>query len=246
MIIDVHAHLGWDHVFDEDFTWEEQLEKHQTFSVDKTILQPASCHDIETVREQHDRIARAARDYPGQFYGMANPNPHLKDAVYEEEVRRCVEELGFVGIKIHTFAHAVHPGGRDGTKVFKLAQKLNVPVMVHTGAGIPFANPTNLIAPALAFPDVNIVMAHCGMMIMAGETAIAMKAAPNLYADITWTAGFNLRHWAHEFGAHRFLFGTDHADNAGTELAKVKTCGLTEEEQEWILHQSAQSVYRLK
>lgn len=245
MIIDVHAHLGWDYVFDEDFSWEEQLGKHEQYGIAKTILQPASCHDIETVREQHDRIAQAAKAYPGQYYGMANPNPHLKDAVYEEEVRRCVEELGFVGIKIHTFAHAVHPGGRDGKKVFALARELNVPVMVHTGAGIPFANPTNLIEPALEFPDVKIVMAHCGMMIMAGETSIALKAAPNLYADITWTAGFNLRHWSREFGAHRFMFGTDHADNTGTELAKVKTCGLTDEEQEWILYRSAQSVYRL-
>jgi predicted TIM-barrel fold metal-dependent hydrolase len=245
VIIDVHAHLGWDYVFDEEFSWEEQLEKHETYSIAKTILQPASCHDIETVREQHDRIAQVTKAFPGQFYGMANPNPHLKDAVYEAEVRRCVEELGFVGIKIHTFAHAVHPGGRDGRKVFALARKLDVPVMVHTGAGIPFANPTNLIAPALEFPDVKIVMAHCGMMIMAGETAIALKAAPNLYADITWTAGFNLRHWSQEFGANRFMFGTDHADNTGTELAKVKTCGFTEEEQEWILFRSAQSVYRL-
>ncbi|GLX70953.1 amidohydrolase family protein [Paenibacillus glycanilyticus] len=245
MIIDVHAHLGWDYVFDEDFTWEEQLEKHETHGIAKTILQPASCHDLETVKEQHDRIAEAAKVYPGKFYGMANPNPHLKDAIYESEIRRCVEELGFVGIKMHTFAHAVHPGGRDGRKLFALARELSVPVMVHTGAGIPFANPTNLITPALEFPDVNIIMAHCGMMIMAGETAIAMKAAPNLYADITWTAGFNLRHWSQEFGAHRFMFGTDHADNAGTELAKVKTCGLTVEEQEWILYRSAQSVYRL-
>lgn len=245
MIIDVHAHLGLDCVFDEDFTLEEQLEKHAAYGIASTILQPASCHDLPTVRAQHDRIAAAAAAYPGRFYGMANPNPHLPDAVYEAEVRRCVEELGFVGIKIHTFAHAVHPAGRDGRQVFSLARKLGVPVMVHTGAGIPFANPTNLIGVARDYPDVHIVMAHCGMMIMAGETSIAMREAPNLYADITWTAGFNLRHWCEEFGAERFLFGTDHADNAGTEIAKVRTCGLSAGDQESIFGRSAERLYRL-
>lgn len=245
MIIDAHAHLGQDCVFDEHFTEAELLEKHREYGVTQTIVQPASCHDLESVRAQHDAIAELTSRYPGQFVGMANPNPHLPDAAYEAEVRRCVEELGFVGIKIHTFAHAVHPGGRAGRKVFQLASKLKVPVMVHTGAGIPFANPTNLIQPAREFEDVSIVMAHCGMMIMAGETGIAMQECSNLYADITWTAGFQLRHWSEQFGAHRFMFGTDHADNTGTELAKVRSCGLSEADQDWILQGTARQVYGL-
>ncbi|WP_168122138.1 amidohydrolase family protein [Paenibacillus sp. HB172176] len=245
MIIDVHAHLGWDQVFDEDFTLQDLLNKHQRFSINKTIVQPGSCHTIEDVRKQHDVIAEASKRYPGQFHGMANPNPHLPELVYETEVRRCVEELGFVGIKIHTAAHGVNPGSRDGRKVFKLADKLGVPVMIHTGAGIPFANPSYLIQVAQDFPEVKIVMAHCGMMIMAGEVPIIMRACPNVYADMTWTAGFNIRNWSREFGAHRFMYGSDHADNAGTELGKIQTCDLTEEEREWIHHRSASAVYAL-
>jgi uncharacterized protein len=246
MRIDVHAHLGWDQVFDEMFSREEQLEKHAHFQVTATILQPATCHGLEDVKEQHDVIAGMTREFPGVFFGMANPNPHLKDPEYEAEVRRCVEELGFVGIKLHTFAHAVHPCGRDGRKVFRLACELGVPVMVHTGAGIPFANPCNLIPVAEEFPEVPIIMAHCGMMIMAGETPIAMKRCPNLYADLTWTPGFHIRHWSEELGAYRFMFGTDHADNTGTELGKLQTCGLADEQLEWILHKTARAVYKLK
>ena len=196
---------------------------------------------------QHDAIAEAARLFPGKFYPrMANPNPHLRDDIYEAELRRCVEELGFIGVKLHTFAHAVHPGGRDGTKVFKLARELGIPVMVHTGAGIPFANPSNLIEVAERFPEVPIVMAHCGMMIMAGETILALRKCNNLYADITWTAGFQIKHWADEVGADRFMFGTDHADDTGTELAKIRTCGLRAEQQEQILHGTAERIYGIK
>ena len=245
MIIDVHAHIGWDCVFDENFTREEQLLKHKQFNVSKSIIQPGTCHDIETVREQHDTIATLAKKFPGEFYGMANPNPHLEASVYEEEVFRCVQKLGFVGIKMHTTAHAMNPLGKDGQKVFAVAQKLNIPVMVHTGAGIPFANPSNLIEAAERFPEVKIVMAHCGMMIMAGEAFLALKKCPNLFADITWTGGFLIRHWVEALGANRFMFGTDHADNTGTELSKVRTCGLTDEQQEWILHKTAESVFPL-
>ncbi|CAI6052176.1 amidohydrolase family protein [Cohnella sp. JJ-181] len=245
-IIDVHAHLGADCVFDELFTAEELLNKHREHGIGLSIVQPASCHDLEKVREQHDAIAALAAQYPGQILGMANPNPHLPDAAYAEEIRRCMEELGFVGIKMHTSAHAVHPDSRDGRKVFEQGRRWGVPVMVHTGAGIPFANPANLMASAERYPDVNIVMAHCGMMILAGETALAMSRHGNLYADITWTAGFQVRRWAKEFGAHRFLFGSDHADNAGAELGKLRTCGLSAEEQAWIFGKSAEALYRLR
>lgn len=245
MIIDVHAHLGCDRVFDDSFTEQEQWQKMKEFNVDFTILQPALVHTIEEVREQHDNIATLCKKHPDKFAGMANPNPHLTDDVYEKEIRRCIEDLGFVGIKIHTSAHGVNPMGRDGMRVFELAGKLNVPVMVHTGAGIPFANPSHLIPAAQAFPHVKIIIAHCGMMVLAGETYIAMKNHDNLYADITWTGGFLIRHWAHELGAHRFMFGTDHADNCGTELGKVRTSGLTQEEQDWILYKTALQVYKL-
>lgn len=54
MIIDVHAHIGQDYIFDEDFTAQEQLDKHRDHQVDITIVQPGTCHDIESVREQHN------------------------------------------------------------------------------------------------------------------------------------------------------------------------------------------------
>ena len=223
---------------------DEQLAKHRDFGIDATILQPASCHDIESVREQHDRIAELTRQYPGRYYGMANPNPHLKDVVYETEVRRCVEEPGFVGIKIHTFAHAVIRPDAPDAKCSSLPASSGPSWCTRERE---FRSPT----PRISLPWRRTIrkylssMAHCGMMIMAGETAIAMRTSPNLYADITWTAGFQLKHWAQKFGAQRFMFGTDHADNAGTELAKVRTCGLSEEDQEWVLHKSARSVYSL-
>jgi len=49
--------------------------------------------------------AKAARDYPGRFisYG-ALPLPHIKESILE--ARRCIDDLGFVGICITTLIRA--------------------------------------------------------------------------------------------------------------------------------------------
>jgi hypothetical protein len=126
------------------------------------MVQPAPCHDIDSVKFQHDAIAAIVREYPGHFFGMANPRPHLPGTLYKDEIARCIEELGFVGIKINTIACGVNPNSKAGRKWFDAARKYAVPIMVHTGAGIPFASPANLVTLAEEYDEVNIVLAHAG------------------------------------------------------------------------------------
>jgi predicted TIM-barrel fold metal-dependent hydrolase len=82
--------------------------------VDVQIVQPGTCHDLRTVRGQHhDAIAGLCAEFPGRFFGMANPSPHLPPEVYADEVARCFLELGFTSIKLHPMAHGVNPASRD-------------------------------------------------------------------------------------------------------------------------------------
>lgn len=242
-IIDAHAHLGQDCVFDELFTDGALLDKHRRCGIAASIVQPATCHDLASVVRQHNAIAALAALNPGMFYGMANPNPHLDEDSYRHEVERCMSELHFVGIKLHPAAHAAPPGGRDSRKVFEMARKLKVPVMVHTGNGIPFANPANLIPLAELYPDVPIIMAHSGMMISTGEIGVVMSHCPNTYADVSWVGGFIVERLTKEFGAHRFMFGSDHAENASTEIEKIRGSRMTEEDKEWVLGKTAARLF---
>jgi predicted TIM-barrel fold metal-dependent hydrolase len=244
VIVDVHVHLGFDYTFDEDFTRDELVEKIESWDVDVQIVQPGTCHDLQRVREQHDNIASLCREYPKKFYGMANPSPHLPADQYDDEIRRCVEKLGFVAMKLNTIAHGVNPNTKSGRKAFEAAQRHGIPLMVHTGAGVPFAGPVNLIGLAGEYPDVKIIMAHCGMMLLANEAAAVFNACDNVYGDSSWTPGFYIKNWLREYG-HRFMLGTDHADNTGTELAKIRTVGLTSGEQESVLGRTAAGVFTL-
>jgi len=246
MIIDTHAHLGKDKVFDEEFGEEELIEAQKRNGINITIVQPATVNSIEDVKKQHDRIFELCKRYPGRFYGMANPNPHLPENIYEVELRRCISKLKFVGVKLQPFAHAVNPLGHDGRKVFSLAAKLRVPVMVHTGSGIPWSEPSLLHPIAEEYSTVKIIVAHAGMMVFASEAAYLTKKHVNVFLECSWTAGFLIKEWIKCIGKDRIMFGSDHADNAAVELIKYRSIGLTNEEIDWALGKTAKSVFRLK
>ena len=182
---------------------------------------------------------------PGRFFGLANPSPHLPEEDYQAEVERCVEELGFVGLKLHPMAHGVNPGSRSGRKAFRAARDHGLPLMVHTGAGAPFASPVNLLGLAQEYSELKIIMAHCGQIIYANAAAAVLAARENVFADTSWTPGFILKDWTRTFGP-RFMLGSDHADNAGTELAKIRTVGLTAQEEARFLGLTALDVFNLE
>jgi uncharacterized protein len=243
MIIDAHAHLGQDEVFDEDFTAEQLLTSQSDSEIALTLVQPSLVHDLETAQAYHDRIADLARAHPGRFSGIANPNPHLPGRQYEAEVRRCVEQLGFVGVKLHPMAHAVNPLGRAGRRVFALASELGLPVMVHTGVGGSWSDPTLLSAPAAEYPHLSIVVAHAGGSAFAAEAGLLAERFDNVFLECSWAAGFAVRHWAQSLGAERLMFGSDHADNAATELFKIRHLGLPPDAQADLLGDTAERVF---
>jgi uncharacterized protein len=245
VIIDAHAHLGYDEVFDVDFTEAELIDSQKQNGIDTTLVQPPTVHDLAAVRRRHDAVADLARRYPGRFYGIACPNPHLPGDEYEMEVRRCVHDLGFVGLKLHPFGHACNPSGKHGRRVFEIAAKMGVPLMIHTGNGIPWAAPSLIRPMAEEHPDLKIILAHAGGGIMSAEASQLADACANVYLEPSWVGGHAIRDWVRRLGPERIMLGSDHADNAATELAKYRSIGLTEEELSWALGRTATEVFRL-
>jgi predicted TIM-barrel fold metal-dependent hydrolase len=242
-VVDVHAHLGMDQIFEHEFTREALLLGQSANGVDVTIVQPGSVANLADVRAQHDAIARLARDHPGRFLGMACPNPRLPEVDYFEEVRRCVRDLGFVGLKLHTLAHAVSPASRAGRRAFEAAAAFGVPLMIHTGSGLPWAAPGLILPAARDFPGVRVVMAHSGMMVFAVEALPVAEACPNVWLETSWTGGPHVRRFVRTLGPERVLFGADHGDNVATELTKHRTIGLADHELEWVLGRAAAELY---
>lgn len=246
MIIDAHAHLGYDNVFDEDFTEEELLLYYDKCGVDGAIVQPGVTRPyIEDAMEAHNRIHRLCKQYPGRFWGMFTINPHLRAEEYEKEAERCVKELGFVGVKINPLAQAVHPSKKDGLHVFEVARKLNIPVMVHTGSGTPFSDPVSIIPAAKAFKDVKIVLAHAGTDLLSQQALYVAREFENVYVEPSWLSILATSNMIKVLGPQKVMFSSDHAINVPIELAKYRTAIQDERVLEQVLSGTAIEVFNL-
>lgn len=243
-IVDAHAHLGRCRIFDLEVKPEELLAVMDRAGVDAAIVMPFPGADDP--KRVHDEIAELGQKHPGRVFGMVNITPHCNPDEYVEEVFRCVRDLGFVGIKLHTVGHAVNPLTEGAKVAFQAAKELNVPLMVHSGPGIPFALPTHILPRAKAFKDVKIVIAHAGFTFFTGEALIVAQECPNVYLETSWLFPDDIRWLVNALGANRVMMGTDLPRNVRPALLIVEEAGLTVEQREWMLARTAMQVFGLK
>jgi predicted TIM-barrel fold metal-dependent hydrolase len=176
---------------------------------------------------------------------MASINPHFTRDDYHGEAVRCIRRLGFVGIKLTPVAHAVNPGSNDGRFVFETAAELGVPVMVHTGAGMPFADPSKLLDVIPDFREIPIILAHAGTDMLFSQALYLARVYENVYLEPSWLNVLNIEACLKTVGSRKMMFSSDHAVNIPVELAKYKAAARRAEDLENILYKTAAAVFRL-
>lgn len=246
MIIDVHAHLGYDFVFDEEITEDYLISWTDKYKIDISIVQPMICRPyLEDTMEVHDRIYRLMCKYPGRFLGMASINPHFRPEDYRAELTRCVKELGFKGVKITPIAHAAHPGSRDCMYVYEMCRELAIPVMIHSGSGIPFSDPLNVINAAAAFKDVKFILAHAGSDLAFHQALYVARSNENVYLEPSWLNVLNLKAAVQLLGPGKIMFSSDMPENIPVELEKYRTAFEDDTVLEQLFYRTAKFVFGL-
>jgi predicted TIM-barrel fold metal-dependent hydrolase len=224
MIVDAHAHLGRDVVFDEEQTEEELVAACRAHGVSGAVVQPYICRPyVEDTRTAHDRIYALTRSGGPRFWGMASINPHFRPEDYDGEAERAVRALGFVGLKITPIAHAVHPSSRDALHVFEVARGLGVPVMVHTGAGVPFSDPVSVIDAVESFRDVPVVLAHAGSEMHNQQATYIAGKYDNVFLEPSWAGVIAVGRMVKKLGCSKLLFSSDNIANIPVEMAKYRS-----------------------
>ena len=247
MIIDAHVHLGEDFVFDGVFDEEYLLKHYEKNNVDGGIVQPALPRPyIEDTQAIHDRIHRFVQKGERRWWGMAAIEPHFRPADYEAEAERCIKKLGFVGIKLTPIGHACHPSSRDGMHVFDVCRGLDVPLMIHTGNGIPFADPISCVKAIEAFPDVRVVLAHAGSEMHSQAAIYLARTFKNVYLEPSWVGTSGVQKMINEVGCSKIMFSSDLAPQIPVELAKYRSLISDPEALERVLWKNIAEVYRLK
>ncbi len=244
MIIDTHQHLGRSMFTGVETTAADLQAAMDREGIDVALVMPQPTR--EDIRGYHDRIATAVAASNGALIGMASIDPWCSAKDYLQEARRCVQELGFVALKLHPLAHNLAPNHPSAEKVFRAAVELGVPVIVHTGLGTPWSLPALCLPPARRYPQLPIVLAHAGWGVYTAEAMVAAEICDNLILEPSWCPAYAVRKMFDQFGAERILFGSDHLTNIPVELAKFRAIGVTAEQLEMVFSTNPKRLFGLK
>jgi predicted TIM-barrel fold metal-dependent hydrolase len=241
--VDAHAHLGDSAVSTLSVTEQDLIEAMDRYGIDVSLVLPHPV--IEDYRGAHEDIAALAAKYPKRVFGVASLSPQVGVETYHQEVIRCVEELGFVAVKYHPVLHNALPTSRITRSIFEVARTLDIPVIVHTGLGLPWAHPSHLSPLARDFADINIVFAHSGFTHFPLEALHAAQENENIYLETSWTPPASIGQFVKEIGAQRVMMGADGLLNIPVELAKYQALDLPKEDLAWCLGRTAISLFKL-
>jgi predicted TIM-barrel fold metal-dependent hydrolase len=202
----------------------------------------------------NDEVAGWVAEHPGRVAGLAGVDQRKPlDAV--RELRRCVTELGFKGLRVIPWLWGLPPNDRRYYPLYAECVELGVPFCTQVGHTGPLrSSETGRPIPylddvALDFPDLVIVGGHIGYPWTEEMVALARKY-PNVYID---TSAYTARRYPPELvrylradGRSKVLFGTNFPMiPAAKALEHLDALELDDEARELFLEGNARRVFAL-
>jgi predicted TIM-barrel fold metal-dependent hydrolase len=163
----------------------------------------------------NDRVADLCRDSE-RLIPFANINPFIT-ADLVTELRHCVNDLGCRGLKLYpTYQHFYV----NASRLYPLhaeAQRLGVPVIVHTGSSVfrgarlKYGDPLYLDDVATDFPELAIIMAHSGRGFWYDTAFLLAELHHNVHMDVTGLPPQKLLTYFPDLerNADKIVFGSD-------------------------------------
>ena len=240
-IYDAHAHLGEARHSGRRQSADDLLRAMDRTGIDRALLIPFPV--VEDHRTAHDGIARAIRAHPDRFQGAACVNPFIPEPEFHDEIRRCAEQLGFRALKLRPQYQALNALSPRSDFLFAAAQEHKLTLLVHTGAGAPFALPSLYIMAARKFPDLPIVLGHAGGGLYVLESIVAAAVCPNVYIELSSLMPHHIHEVLSHIGPERLMIGTDLPESAEVEIGKILSLALPAAERQQILWDTAQRLF---
>lgn len=245
-IINTHLHLGGSYIAGSNYTEDQLLQCMEDNKLDGMMILPIGDPkpDAKTI---HNRIYEFTKMAPTgkKIWGVCDTHPRCSEEEYRAEAKRCVEELGFVALKLNTDIEGGSILSPTSDKVFKVANELGVPCMVHTNIGIT-QSPMVLMKKAKQYPDLKIVICHAAQIDKSMEAQLAAEFCPNIYLEASWGTTHHIERQIKALGANRVLWGSDNMRATKIDLAIADNMNLSDEERDMYLSGTAMKVYNLK
>ncbi len=203
---------------------------------------------------ENDEVASFVRAYPDRLIGIASVDLYRPmDAV--RELRRCVSQLGFRGLRIVPWLWNLPPDDRRYYPLYAECVELGIPFCLqvgHTGPLCP-SEPGRPIPyldhVALEFPELTIVAGHIGYPWTAEMISLATKY-PNVHID---TSAYKISRYPREMvdylrghGRKKVLFGSNYPMlMPGDCLRDLAELELDDEATRMFLYENAERVFSL-
>ena len=203
----------------------------------------------------NDEVAEWVAAHPDRFAGVAAVDLN-KPMEAVRELRRCVEELGFKGLRVIPWLWEAPPTDRRYYALFAACCELGVPFFTQVGHTGPM-RPSETGRPipyidqvAIDFPELVIVGGHIGYPWTEEMVAVARKHE-NVYID---TSAYVPRRFPAELvgymksrgGRRKVLFGSNFPMLGHAQvLDGLDQLGLDDETRELYLHGNAERLLHL-
>jgi uncharacterized protein len=221
-IFDTHTHVGRGLHHGRRYSADQLLAAMDEFGVDRSLVIPFPV--VEDTRAAHDEIGRAVKTHPARLVGAACVYPYVGRDKYRDEVKRCVEELGFRALKLQPQFQPLDPLLEVGDFVYETAVEFDLPLIIHTGSGVPYALPSLYVIPARRFPEAKIVLAHCGGGgLFFAEAVVAALSCANIWLELSTLLPHQILQVLKHVPASRLMVGSDLPENLAMELGKILT-----------------------
>lgn len=170
------------------------------------------------------RQANALADPPtgpkGRLVAFASVNPFI-DGDLAARLEQLVLEEGFRGLKLYPVYQYHYPNEPRLYPLYAKAQKLGLPVLVHTGssvfrgARIKYGDPLLLDDVAVDFPDLTILLAHAGRPFWYDQAFWMARRHANVYLEVSGLPGQNLLSYFPRLEdlADKIVYGSDWPGN---------------------------------
>ncbi|MBI5280812.1 MAG: amidohydrolase family protein [Candidatus Solibacter usitatus] len=247
-VIDAHNHLN----FHNRPGWAEDdrklIEAADKLGIDQlccSILPPERPTTLEGFRLSNRWLAEAMGRFRGRVLGYCFVNPgYGQEAV--DEVRRYVEEHGFIGVKLYNDFRVTDP---KVAPIIELAARLRVPILHHAGhaSWLPSPQPNisdagDIARAASAHPETTFICAHiCG----GGDWEWSIKAlrdARGVYFDTSGSVADEgtVELAVRTLGAERVLFACDLSMTAS--VGRVRGAEISEGDRRKVMGENMQRI----